>query len=84
MKVYTASHSQPRSNLEVRDQHHAQVAFLLGKEPWYPLNRRLCGSQCCLGCFEEEKIFLALRHLNPLLTRLSLITVLATLPGSEV
>jgi hypothetical protein len=33
MKLHTVIYSQPRSNVEVRDQHHAQVALPLEKEP---------------------------------------------------
>jgi hypothetical protein len=34
-----------------------QTALLLEKKPWYPLNRRLGGSQNPSEQFGEEKIF---------------------------
>jgi hypothetical protein len=42
---------------EVSDQLHAPAALFPGKEPWYPLDRRLGGSQSRSGRGGEEKNF---------------------------
>jgi hypothetical protein len=48
--------------MEVSGQLHAPATLLQGKEPQYPLNRRLCGPQSLSGIFEKEKtLFLVLR-----------------------
>jgi hypothetical protein len=41
--------------MEVNGQLHAQAALLPGKEPWYPLDRRLGGPQSRSGHDGEEK-----------------------------
>jgi hypothetical protein len=38
-----------------------------GKSPWYPLDRRLCGTQSWSGCGGEEKNFQSLPGLKPLI-----------------
>jgi hypothetical protein len=42
--------------VEVSGQLHAPAAFPPGKEPWYPLDRRLGGLQSRSGRGGEEKI----------------------------
>jgi hypothetical protein len=37
--------------LEVSGQLHAVAVLPPWKEPWYPLNRRLCGPHSQSGCF---------------------------------
>jgi hypothetical protein len=41
--------------MEVSGQLHAPAALPPGKEPWYPLDRRLGGPQSCSGHGGEEK-----------------------------
>jgi hypothetical protein len=41
--------------MEVSGQLHAPAALPQGKSPWYPLNRRLGGSQSRSGRGGEEK-----------------------------
>jgi hypothetical protein len=41
--------------MEVSGQLHAPAALLPGKEPWYPLDRRLGGAQSRSGRGAEEK-----------------------------
>jgi len=41
--------------MEVSGQLHSSVALPPGKEPWYPLDRRLGGPQSQYGCGHEEK-----------------------------
>jgi hypothetical protein len=41
--------------MEVSGQFHEPAALPLGKEPWYPLKRRLGGPQSRSGCGGEEK-----------------------------
>jgi hypothetical protein len=41
--------------MEVSDQLHAPAAFPPRKEPWYPLDRRLGGTQSRSGRGGEEK-----------------------------
>jgi hypothetical protein len=56
--------------MEVSSQHHAPDRFTPWKEPRYPFNRRLGGSQCRSGRCGEEKNLLFLPDWNPGLSSL--------------
>jgi hypothetical protein len=45
----------PRHQKEMSDEPHAPAALPPGKEPSYPLDRRLGGTQSQSGCSGEEK-----------------------------
>jgi hypothetical protein len=49
--------------MEVSEHHHALIALLPGKEPQYPFNRMLGGSQSQYG-FEEMENLLPLPGLK--------------------
>jgi hypothetical protein len=49
-------HSWPRHYMEVSGQLHSSAALLPGKEPPYPLDRRLRGLQSLYGRYGEEKL----------------------------
>jgi hypothetical protein len=52
--------------MKVSDQFHAPTALPPGKEPpWYPLDRRLGGTQSRSGRGGEEKIPSPRRESNP-------------------
>jgi hypothetical protein len=42
--------------MEVSGQLHAPAALLPGKEPWYPLDRKLGGHQGHSRCSGEENV----------------------------
>jgi hypothetical protein len=50
-------HSSPWYEIKLNGQLHALAVLLQGKDPWYPLNRRLGGPQSCSGHGGEEKNF---------------------------
>jgi hypothetical protein len=54
--IYRPIFSWPRHELEVSGQLHDPAALLPGKEPLYPLARRLGGPQSRFGRRGEEKI----------------------------
>ena len=51
--------------MEVSGQLNAPAALPPGKDPRYPLNRRLAGLQNQFGHFEEEKNLVSLRAFEP-------------------
>jgi hypothetical protein len=51
--------------MEVSGQLHAPAALPPGKEPWYPLHRKLGGSQSRSGRGGEEKDCQPLLRLEP-------------------
>jgi hypothetical protein len=51
--------------MEVSGQLHAQALYPQGKSPWYPLDRRLGGTQSRSGHSGEEKNFQPLPGLEP-------------------
>ena len=52
---------------KVIGQLHASAVLPLGKNHWYPLNRRLGGPQSRCGLFGEEMCFLPLPEQKPYL-----------------
>jgi hypothetical protein len=54
--MYRSIISCPRHQLEVSGQVDAPAALPPGKEPWYPLDRRLGGPQSRSGQRGEEQI----------------------------
>jgi hypothetical protein len=46
--------------VQVSGQHHLQAGFPPGKEPPYPLYRRLDGPHCRTGKFGKENVILSL------------------------
>jgi hypothetical protein len=51
--------------MEMSGQLHASAALTPGKNPWYPLARRLGGPQSRSGCGGEEKNSQLLPGLEP-------------------
>jgi hypothetical protein len=50
--------------MQVSGQLHALAALPLGKNPWYPMDRRLGGSQSQFGCGGEEKKYHSLLKID--------------------
>jgi hypothetical protein len=50
--------------MDVSGQPHTLATLPLGKNPWYPLNRRMGGPNDSLGVFGEEKNLLALPEIE--------------------
>jgi len=50
------NHSCLNFGLQMSQQLHATIALSRGKNPLYPRDRRLCGSQSQSGCMRERKI----------------------------
>ena len=46
--------------MEISDQRNYPAAYLLGKIPWYPFNRRMGGPSGWLGRFGDDKNLLTL------------------------
>ena len=57
--------SSTQSSLGGGGQLRALALLPPGKEPWYPLNRRLGGPQRWSGSYREQKHFLTLQDSNP-------------------
>jgi hypothetical protein len=51
--------------MEVSGQLHTPAVYPQGRNPWYPLDRRLGGHQSWSGCSSEEKNFQPLLGLEP-------------------
>jgi hypothetical protein len=60
------------------------AALLPGKDPRYPLHRRLDGPQSPYGRGGEEKNFCPCRELNPGRPARNLVTILTELPKKNV
>jgi hypothetical protein len=64
--------------MEVSDQLHAPAALSKGRSLWYPLDRRLGGSQSWCGRGDEEINFLQLYLYRQHNTRFELLTAVKT------
>jgi hypothetical protein len=51
--------------MEVSGQLHASTALPQGKDPWYPLDRRLGGPRAVLDAMVKRKIPSSRRESNP-------------------
>jgi hypothetical protein len=55
MSVEAQFHSTPRHRMGVTNHLHAPAAFFHGKEPWYPLTRKLGDPRGGLDVLEKRK-----------------------------
>jgi hypothetical protein len=69
--------------MEVSGQIHAPTALLPGREPQYPLDRRLGGPQSWSGRDNEDRLSLPLPWIDPRLSNLAELSRLLLLLWSQ-